>query len=250
MSREQFRAKWTGIRFDRLSMQRCDESVPRVVNNTTNPKRYGIVFATRRDQPTAYVKGLELSPADIVIFSVGSEGHNRSEAPCQWGSLGLGHEDLAAAAEVLTGRELIAPPLTRRLRPPAPLLLRLTNLHEAAGLLAETAPDVLAHPAVAQAMERALHTAFARFMGGSRPPSWHGALPVLSEHGQVPPRLRRRSSSHRGGATRRRVPVRRDENTPDNRATPPSSRGLLEDRAAKSTNAPRSGAQRRRGERR
>ena len=39
----------------------------------------------------------------------------------------------------------------------------------------------------------------------------------------VPPRLRRCSSSHRAGAPRSTVPVRRDENPPDNRATPPPS---------------------------
>ena len=75
-------------------------------------------------------------------------------------------------------------------------------------------------------------TAVARSMGGSRSPSWHSALPVLSEHGEVPPRLRRCSSSHRAGATRSTVPVRRDENPPDNRATPPPSLDISNARGA------------------
>jgi AraC-like DNA-binding protein len=155
-SRGDFRVKWTGIQLERLSMQRSEETLPRVANNAVDPKIYGIVFATNPNQPSAYLKGLELSPADMIIFSVGSEGHNRTEAAFQWGSITLAHEDLAAAGEVLIGRELTAPSVTQCIRPPLPLLLRLSNLHKAAGLLAETCPDILANPQVARAMEQAL----------------------------------------------------------------------------------------------
>jgi AraC-like DNA-binding protein len=155
-SRGDFRVKWTGIQLERLSMQRSEETLARVANNAVDPKIYGIVFATDPDQPSAYLKGLELSPADMIIFSAGSEGHNRTEAAFQWGSIALAHEDLAAAAEVLIGRELTAPSVTQRIRPPPSLLLRLLNLHKAAGHLAETCPDILANPPVARAMEHAL----------------------------------------------------------------------------------------------
>src|ERR1700757_784143 len=63
---------------------------------------------------------------------------------------------VAAAREALIGHELTAPCFTHRIRPPAPLLLRLSNLHEAAGHLAKTAPDILAQPEVARALEQAL----------------------------------------------------------------------------------------------
>jgi AraC-like DNA-binding protein len=151
-----FRAKWTGIQLERLSMQRSEETLPRVANNAIDPKVYGIVFATNPDQPSAYLKGLELTPADMIIFSVGSEGHNRTEAACQWGSIALAHEDLAAAGGILIGRELTSPSVTQRIRPPPPLLLRLSNLHKVAGLLAETCPEILANSQVARAMEQAL----------------------------------------------------------------------------------------------
>ena len=65
-------------------------------------------------------------------------------------------EDLAAAGRVIVGREVTAPsPLTYRLSPPPAILLRLLNLHEAAGHLAKTAPDILAQPEVARALEYA-----------------------------------------------------------------------------------------------
>jgi AraC-like DNA-binding protein len=151
-----FRVKWTAIQLDRLSMQRSEETLPRVAHNAINPKQYGILFATNPRQPLGYVRGLELSPADIIVYGVGSVGHNRSPAAFQWGSMALRHGDLAAAGEALIGRELTAPSFTQRVRPPAPLLSRLLNLHEAAGHLAETAPDILAKPEVARAMEQAL----------------------------------------------------------------------------------------------
>jgi len=65
-------------------------------------------------------------------------------------------EDLAAAGQAIVGRELTAPRATQIVRPPPHLMSRLLQLHEAAGQLAETVPDVLAHPEVARAMEQAL----------------------------------------------------------------------------------------------
>jgi AraC-like DNA-binding protein len=71
--------------------------------------------------------------------------------------MSLTQEDLAAAGQAIIGRELITPSsLTYRLSPPPAILLRLLNLHKAAGHLAKTAPDILAHPQVARALEQGL----------------------------------------------------------------------------------------------
>ena len=145
-----FRVKWTGIQLDRLAMQRSEETLPRVAHNAIDPKVYGILFAANPRQPSGYVRGLELSPADIIVYGVGSVGHNRSPAAFKWGTVALLHEDLAAAAEALIGRELTAPSFTQRIRPTALLMSRLLNLHEAASHLAETVPDILAKPEVAR----------------------------------------------------------------------------------------------------
>jgi AraC-like DNA-binding protein len=87
------------------------------------------------------------------VFRAGSEGHNRSSAACQWGSIALTHEDIAAAGQTVIGRELTAPLFTQRIKPPAAPLSGLLKLHEAAGHLAKTAPGILAHPEVARALE-------------------------------------------------------------------------------------------------
>ncbi len=94
-------------------------------------------------------------------------GHNRTAAAFRWGMVSLPHENLAAAGEALIGHELAAPSFTHRIRLPAPLLLRLLKPHEAAVHLAKTAPDLLARPEVAQAMEQGLLHAMVSCVSGA-----------------------------------------------------------------------------------
>jgi AraC-like DNA-binding protein len=62
---------------------------------------------------------------------------------------------------------LTAPSFTHRITPSASLLSRLLSLHEAAGHLAKTAPDILAQPEVARALEQALvHAMVSCLRGG------------------------------------------------------------------------------------
>ena len=70
--------------------------------------------------------------------------------------MSLTPEDLAAASEAIIGRPLTPPSFPRWTKPPAPVVSRLLRLHEAAGHLAKTAPDILAKPEVARAIEEAL----------------------------------------------------------------------------------------------
>jgi AraC-like DNA-binding protein len=163
--RGNFRAESTAIWLDRLSLQRSKETLPRAVYSAVDPKVFGIVFATFPGQQ-AYINGFEFSQGDVIVFRAGSIGHNRTSGACQWGSIALTHEDIAAAGQAIIGRELTAPPLTHLIRPPAPFLSRLLNLHEAAGHLAKTAPDMLAHPEVARALEQKLVHAMVLCMSG------------------------------------------------------------------------------------
>ena len=75
--------------------------------------------------------------------------------PCRWGSMSLMPEDIAAASKAIIGRELVPASFARSLTPPTAALSRLRTLHEAADHLAKTAPDILAKPEVARAMETA-----------------------------------------------------------------------------------------------
>jgi AraC-like DNA-binding protein len=73
-----------------------------------------------------------------------------------YGSLSLSTDDLAAFGRALVGRDLNEHSGSRMMRPEPAAMSRLLRLHEATGHLAETAPEVLAIPAVAKGMEQAL----------------------------------------------------------------------------------------------
>jgi hypothetical protein len=96
-----FRADFATIRLDRLSLQRAKETLSRVTYSAVDPKQFGFVFVTHPGR-RVYINGLELSPGEIIVFPAGSEGHNRSSAAYQWGSIALTHEDAAAVTKIAT----------------------------------------------------------------------------------------------------------------------------------------------------
>jgi AraC-like DNA-binding protein len=119
-----------------------------------------------------------LLPGEIMWYGPNAEYYRRASTGYGWASMSLTPESLANAARALAGRELSAPPVTRRIRPPAHLMSRLLRLHQAAGQLAVNTPDILAHPEVARALEQELvramiaclanGTAVERVSGGPR----------------------------------------------------------------------------------
>ena len=136
-------------------MHRIDESLPRIMRITSSGKRSLILFATNLYQPAMQVSGIETSQYQIPVFGLHWPYYLRSSAACGWGTMSLTPEDLAAASEAIIGRPVTPPSLPRWTRPPAPVASPL-RLHEAAGHLAKTAPDILAKPEVARAIEEAL----------------------------------------------------------------------------------------------
>jgi len=156
LQRGEFRAELTRIDLHRLFMCRFDENLPRVMKVAPSGMRVGIAFATDLGQPAMQVNGVEIADGQIARVGLDWEWYLRSSAPCQWGTMSLTPEDLAAAGETIIGRELKPPIFAERVPPPARGLSRLRKLHEAAGHLAKTAPDILLKPEVARAIEQAL----------------------------------------------------------------------------------------------
>ena len=154
--RGEFRAESTRIDLHRLWMHRFDESLPRIMRITPSGKRAVILFATEPHQADMQVSGIGTSQDQIAIIGLDRPYYFRSSAACGWGSMSLTPEDLAAASEAIIGRPLTPPSFPRWTRPPAAVVSRLLQLHEAAGHLAKSAPDILAKPEVARAIEEAL----------------------------------------------------------------------------------------------
>lgn len=154
--RGEFRAETTRIDLHRLWMHRLDERLPRIMRVTPSGKRSVILFATDPYQPTMQVNGIETSRHQLAMFGLDRPYYLRSSAACGWGTMSLTPEDLAAASEAVIGRPMTPPSFPRSISPPAPVASRLLRLHEAAGHLGKTAPDILAKPEVARAIEEAL----------------------------------------------------------------------------------------------
>ena len=163
-ARGNFRAELTRIDLNRVWMLRGEESLARV-HSVAIGNRVAILFPTDRNPPE-YVDGMELPQGKILVFGSGSVGHQRTAAGLRWGTMSLTPEDLAAAGEAIIGRELIAPSDTHCISPPSQLISRLSSLHEAAGHLAKTVPDILAQPEVARALEQGLVHAMVLCMSG------------------------------------------------------------------------------------
>jgi len=139
-----------------LWMHRIDESLPRIMRITPSGKRSLILFATDPHQPEMQVSGIEISEAQIAMFGLDWPYYLRSSAACGWGTMSLIPEDLATVSEAIIGRPLTPPSFPRWTSPPASVVSRLLQLHEAAGHLATTTPDILAKAEVARAIEEAL----------------------------------------------------------------------------------------------
>jgi len=154
--RGEFRAESTRIDLHRLWMHRFDESLPRIMRITPSGKRSLILFATDPYQPNIQVSGIETCQDQIAMFGLDRPYYLRSSAACGWATMSLTPEDLGTVSEAIIGRPLTPPSFPRWTRPPAPVASRLLQLHEAAGHLAKTAPDILAKPEVARAIEEAL----------------------------------------------------------------------------------------------
>jgi AraC-like DNA-binding protein len=150
-----FHAELTKIDLGRLWMQRGKESLPRIFHGAVSPDRAVIGFMTDSEQPECRHCGTDVSPGEIIVDDH-NEMHRQTDAPCRWGAMSMTPEALVAAGIALMGRPTLCPSVTMVIRPSSARMSRLLSLHESAGHLAKTAPDILANPQVARALEHAL----------------------------------------------------------------------------------------------
>ena len=177
-----FKAELTRIDLHHLWMQRGGESLPRIAKVANATSRRPILFLTHPQGPLS-VGRKELFAGEIMIYAPGSEHYQRSSGAVGWAAMSLTPADFAAAGRAIAGRELVAPASDHSIRPPPHLMGRLQRLHEAAGQLAATAPEVLAHPEVARAFEQELIRAMVACLlegsGGESSPAAHPRIPVM-----------------------------------------------------------------------
>jgi AraC-like DNA-binding protein len=152
----QFSAQLSRVDLGRIWMQRGRASLPLVEHAALMRFRNPIFFLADGDRKPMHHSGIELLPGEIMFSSSGAQHYHRAPADCCWGAISLTPEALATAGRALADCDLAAPAVTRKIRPPPKLMNRLLLLHGRANDLATTAPDKLAHPEVARAIEQEL----------------------------------------------------------------------------------------------
>ena len=99
-----FRASLTRIELPRLWVQSGRENLPRIANSIADADRPPIFFLAGAEQASIRHNGKDLAYGEMAIAGSGSLRHHRSQGPCQWTSLSLTRDDLAASGRALVGQ--------------------------------------------------------------------------------------------------------------------------------------------------
>ncbi len=150
-----FIANVTKIDFHRLWMQCLQENLPRVWHMAIPPVRSAIWFCGAPG-PAVYAGGIELREPEIGLLPPSRTVWQRSTGFSQIGTMSLPVEDMAELSIALIGRDLSPRCGTVSIEASPSAAERLRRLHEAAGRLAETAPEIIANPDAARGLEQAL----------------------------------------------------------------------------------------------
>jgi AraC-like DNA-binding protein len=153
--RGHFSAQLIRIDLPRLWMQRFSESTARIKHTNGLGGRAVIAFPTQAGVSQSW-NGVDLQPTNIVRHREGGSYYQRAAGPTSYGAMSLSLADMASVGDAMAGCDL-APPRDALILTPVPTAMaKLQRLHAAAGYLAETAPEVIAHPEAARGLEQAL----------------------------------------------------------------------------------------------
>jgi AraC-like DNA-binding protein len=148
-----FSAELTQLNLDRLWMQRGCENLPHVVTGAVKPIRRAITFLTK-EQEMIYC-GQPVSLGSIMVHRSGTQ-HRRNRANRHWGSMSLPHDDFRAACKAIVGCDISDEAFGLVIRPSPDVMWRMLQVHETAGMIAETSPDIFAMPEVGHSLEQQL----------------------------------------------------------------------------------------------
>lgn len=189
-----FKARLTWLKLRHLQVLRSRENLPRITYVTLPPGRAFVWFPIGPDARPTW-SGIELKCGDILFHSRGERGHHRTRGATQWGLISLPARQLAAYAMALNDRELIAPPAGRVLRPTPSVAAHLRRLVAKACRVAESNPEIIAHPEAARALEQELIHALVECLTAD---DAYGNLTTKRHHGEIMVRLEDALAAHAG----------------------------------------------------
>ncbi len=155
-----FAAEHIRVDLNALRLQHYSSNLPWVAHTAIPDGR--AVFALRAEPgPSLLRAGKEIVTSSIERLARGQTIYTRSSGAVSWGTISLSLDALAAIGVAMAGREF-APPVDVTTETPEPgTMERLRRLYAAAGRLARTAPEILAHPEAAHSLEHDLVRALA-----------------------------------------------------------------------------------------
>ena len=154
--RGEFEAKLIRIDVHRLWMQRFSDNPPRIADVTSLiPGRAYVTFRTRRG-PSLVQSGVDLDPSTVLRHGRAREYYQRTSGSASFGTMSLPIGDIASVGEAMARLDLGPPHDAILTTPPSAAMKGLQRLHAVAGLLAEEAPEIIAHPEAARRLEQAL----------------------------------------------------------------------------------------------
>jgi AraC-like DNA-binding protein len=153
--RGHFTAEIICIDLHRLWMQRFSDSLPHITHSDSPGGRAIISFRTQPGPGLSW-NGFDVQPAHIIRHRESGSSYLYSSGATSIGTMSLPLEDMASVGVVIAGCDLTPPHDALVVTPQPEAMAKLRRLHAAAGHLAETAPEVIAHPEAARGLEQAL----------------------------------------------------------------------------------------------
>jgi AraC-like DNA-binding protein len=150
-----FTAQIIRIDLQRLWMQRFSDSLPRIAHTDSLGGRVVISFRTQPG-PSLSWGGADLQPMDIIRHRVSGSSYQHSSGVTGIGAMSLPLADMASVGPAIAGCDLMPPCDALIVTPQPDAMAILQRLHAAAGHLAETAPEIIAHPEAARGLEQSL----------------------------------------------------------------------------------------------
>jgi AraC-like DNA-binding protein len=152
-----FKARQIWVELHHSQLLRCEEDFPRI--GYVSLPRLACVSFPANSGPLPRWRGTELQDGDIMFHSLGERLHQTTAGASIWSLITLDPVQLDYYSRILLEEPLAPPAEGRVLRPSKRDAARLRRLHVQACRLAQTKPQILAHPEVARAIEQDLiHT--------------------------------------------------------------------------------------------
>ncbi|MBV8456053.1 MAG: AraC family transcriptional regulator [Acetobacteraceae bacterium] len=159
-------AHFVHVKLEHLWAWRADEQGSRIKHIFLDPKRTFITFEAGPGPPRV-IEGVEMPKNALMCHSAGKAFYDRSQGEAHWGAISIPTDEISLFGSV--ARRCLAPPRNTVITIPPPQgLQRFHRLHASAAALAERAPQVIARPEAARALQQALIETIIGCLDGSQ----------------------------------------------------------------------------------